>query len=72
MVQKGGSFDPYDPPLDPPLIYIYIYIYILGDNFDTLNVDFFIKHSLEVMHDTFRHVTCATHTLKNLQKSKDW
>ena len=19
MVQKGGSFDPYDPPLDPPL-----------------------------------------------------
>ena len=20
MVQKGGSFDPYDPPLDPPLL----------------------------------------------------
>ena len=22
MVQKGGSFDPYDPPLDPPLLMI--------------------------------------------------
>ena len=24
MVQKGGSFDPYDPPLDPPLHLTYI------------------------------------------------
>ena len=24
MVQKGGSFDPYDPPLDSPLDRLYI------------------------------------------------
>ena len=28
MFQKGGSFDPYDPPLDPPLSMTYAAIQI--------------------------------------------